>query len=547
MQYGRGATSDRWALALGAGRGGWSVVVTAPLELLAEPGLSGEHRLGTLARVLGCEALYVSLDDGSAMVVAEARPTGQILLSGYTLNGLNFHGVQLEEERIRPRIESSGVPRSVHAALERHHSDGFDELLAQLADRHWVDVPYALIEGKPVPFARVLSFTRPVLDKKAPLRAKLAVEESPFGTRYVLDEGVWVNGGSIDAANATVGAAFVRKVASWLEVPVTLEPGVPLSSSCIRAAPSESVRRVGVETKLLYIGSAEGADLLLHVARGVGIAELEEYSPYQRQRLVDVLSRALVGSQASADAAYHGFERVLPEPTSQAIGTFAGERLVTAWRQRDKSAIAIEGKEVFELPGLCRAIAGAPGKVAFALVTLEVANERYYSYGQEDATVIIVMDVDTGEMHEVLRSNEHLMLGYTHLCFAGDVLGVQAERDGVPTVVLLDGGKQEERTGDFQQWAREAMRAPPTVDDLYSTDELPMLWAGPDTVVAVEASARASRRTGEGAALVVLDLRTGERRPLFDAAGLKPLACSASGARCLAKVDERRLFVGRRA
>jgi hypothetical protein len=177
MQYGTGATSDRWAIALGAGRGGWSVVKAAPFELLAEPGLSGEHRLGIIARVLRCEALHASLYDGTAMVIAQAASTGEVMLSGYTLDGLTFHGVEIDEERIEPRIECREVPRSVHAAIEDSLSDGFDELLEQLADQRWADVSLALVEGSEVPSARVLSFVRPALDKMPPLCVKLATVE----------------------------------------------------------------------------------------------------------------------------------------------------------------------------------------------------------------------------------------------------------------------------------------------------------------------------------------------------------------------------------
>ncbi|HEX8438328.1 hypothetical protein [Archangium sp.] len=545
MQYGTGATSDRWALALGAGRGGWSVVRTAPFDLLAEPGPSGEHRLGMIARALRCDALHVSLQDGIAMVMVQASSTGEVVLSGYTMDGPIFHGVEIDEEHLKPRIEYLDVPRSVHAAFECSLVDGFDELLDQLAGRRWADVSFALVEGSEVPFARVSSFVRPALDKMPPLRVTLAVEEHPLGTRYVLDGGVWVDDSTLDAANAEVGAAFVRKVATWLEVPVTLEPGVPRSSFCVRAAPSECVRRVGVETEVLSIGSTEGTEFLLHVARGVGTAELEERSPHQRRRVVGVLARALVGTHANADAAYRGFERVVTEPTPQAVGAFAGERLVTSWWRRGKSAMALEGRELFELPGLCTAIAGTPGRVALALVTPGFVNERSQGYGQDDAAVIVVIDTNTGEVHEVLRSDASLTFGFTNLCFAGDVLGVRAERAGAPVIVTLDRGKREETPGDFQQWVREAIRVPLTVDDLYSTYDMPMLWAGPHAVVVVDASAPASGRTDDGAALAVLDLRTKQRRPLFDAEGLEPLAFSASGSRCLARAGARRLFVGR--
>ncbi|HYO70310.1 MAG TPA: hypothetical protein VEU33_29950 [Archangium sp.] len=536
MLYGTGATSDRWALAIGVGQGGWTAVKTAPLELLAEPGPSGEHRLGILARVLQCEALHVSLYEGIAMAIVQAAPTGEVVLSGYTMDGPSFHGVEIAEEHLRPRIRYVDVPPSVHEALERSLSDGFDELLDRLGNPEWVDVPGALIEGEEVPSARVSSFVRPALDTMPPLGVTFAVEEHPLGTRYVLDGGVWVDDSTLDAANAEVGAAFVRKVARWLGVPVTLEPGVPRSVFCVRAAPSESVRRVGVETELMSIGSREGAELLLHAARGVGTAELEECSPYQRRRLVDVLARALVGVRVNADTAYRGFKRVVTEPTPHAFGAFAGECLVTAWWRRGRSAIVIEGRELFELSGLCTAMAGAPGRVALALVTPSFVNERSQGYKHDDAVVIVVIDVDTGEVQEVLRSGAGLTFGFTHLCFAGDVLGVQAERGRTPVIVTLDRGRWQEHPADFPQWMREALRAPPTVDDLYSSYEVPMLWAGPHAVVV--------GREAAGDTLAVLDLCTKQRRPLFDSEGLEPLACSASGARCLARGGARGLFVG---
>ncbi len=546
MAYGTGASSDQWAIALGAGRHGWSVVKAAPSQLLAEPGEMGEHRLGIIARKLSCEALHVAIEDGVAMVIAEASATGDVALSGYSLEGgLSFHGVELDEARAMPRIESEGVPRSVHEALERSFSDGFDELLEQLADERWIYVSSALTKGEEIPAARVLCFARPTLEKKPPLRVKFAVEEYPLGERAILDDGVWLDSAGITAADAAMGAAFVRKVASWLEVPVALAPGVPRSSSYFEAAPSESMRRVGVETTLLSIGARDGAELLLHAARGAGSAELEERSPHQRRRLVDLLARALVGAREHTDAAYSGFERVLMEPTIRAKGAFAGERLVTAWWRWSKSAIAIEGREVFELPGICTAIASTSRQIALALVTPRLDDRGGQGYAQHDATVIVVIDAETGQVHEVLRSDERLTFGFTDLCFSGDVLGIRAERDKVPTIVTLDDGTQHESPGDFRQWMREALRAPPMVGDLYSTYKLPMLWAGPDAVVAVDARTSGGHKDKE-AALVLLDLRTNERRPLCDAAGLKPLAFSASGARCLVEASERSLFCGSR-
>jgi hypothetical protein len=67
-------------------------------------GPSGEHRLGIIARALRCDALHVSLYDGTAMLIAQATPTGEVGLSGYTMDGPTFQGVEIDEESIQPRI-----------------------------------------------------------------------------------------------------------------------------------------------------------------------------------------------------------------------------------------------------------------------------------------------------------------------------------------------------------------------------------------------------------------------------------------------------------
>ncbi|MBN9686228.1 MULTISPECIES: hypothetical protein [unclassified Corallococcus] len=208
-------------------------------------------------------------------------------------------------------------------------------------------------------------------------------------------------------------------------------------------------------------------------------------------------------------AVYRDFERVFNEPTTHAVGAFAGERLVTAWWRLGRSAVAIEGRDVFEMPGLCTAIASTPRQLALALVTPGHVNGQSQGYGQKDRSVIVIIDVGTGEVREVLHSDEHLTFGFTQLCFAGNVLGVSAERDGKPTLVMIEGAARTESPGDFMAWARDVMPPPPGIDGLCSSPE--------------------------------------PRRPWCDAVGLKPVACSASGARCLAQVDTRRLFVGERA
>lgn len=535
MQYGTGASSDRWSLAVGAGRRGWSIVRSAPFELLAEPTESGEHRLGLVARALGCEALHVSLYDSVAMIVAQASARGEVVLSGYTMEGPTFHGVAIDEARYEPKIDRIELPREVHEALDRYLPDGFEALLAHLADTRWSTVGAALVEGKKIAGARVLSFERATdVELAPPLRVRFAVEDHPLGRRYVLDDAVWVEDGGIDAIDAERGAAFVRKVARWLNVPVELDPCVPLGAFALLAPPADAPRRVGVTSEVLSIGERQGAVLGLHTSPALSYGELEERSPTQRRRLIEILTHALVGRRESADAVYGEFERVFTEPTSHAMGAFAGERVVASWWRRLKSAVLIEGHEVFELDGLCNGIAATPTRVALSLVTPGHVNERSQGYGQDDPTRIVLIDVETRAVREVLRSDEHLRFGFTHLCFRGQTLGVEAARDGAKVIVSLDGERRHEQSGEFGPWAYESVARGVDVEEHYHNYSTPMIWAGPSAVVV------------NGEPLAVLDLETRRKRALFACRGLTPVACSESGDRCLARTGERRLFIGRR-
>jgi hypothetical protein len=539
-----GPTYYRWAVALGVGRGGWSILKTVPTQLLDEqPGPWRKHRVGFLARALGCDALHVTLHDRVLLTLEQAAPTGEVVQSLYFASGdsriLSVLNGKMHEEYLAPGLEHLDMPRSVFTALERSPGDGFDELLEQLAGRPWADVARALVEGGEVPFARVLAFAtprpaeRPQMSpppRKPPLRVTFAVEEHPLGTRYVLDGGVWVEGMSLRAAHVQAGGAFVRKVSSWLGVQIPHVSHVPHSPLIVYAPPRESVQRAEAETELLSIGTDIGSKLLLRVARGADTAELEDRGPTDsraRLNFVGRLARALLHAPVIADAAYRGLRFVVSEHASVTHGTFAGERLVTAWRREGTLIIKIEGKEPFELPGRCMAIAGMPGRVALALDMLD------------DSERLIVIDIDTGELHEVLRSDEHLTFRHPSLCFAGDVLGIGAVRPGrplAPVVVTLEGGNLEVRPGDFLEWRRGMSRVPLTVAELYSTHDTPVLWAGPQAVVVGP--------PGEGTALAVLDLRTQQRRPLFEVEGFTPLAFSTSGSRCLASCGPRRLCVG---
>jgi len=46
------------------------------------------------------------------MLIAQATPTGEVALSGYTMDGPTFQGVEIDEESIQPRIDRIHVPPS---------------------------------------------------------------------------------------------------------------------------------------------------------------------------------------------------------------------------------------------------------------------------------------------------------------------------------------------------------------------------------------------------------------------------------------------------
>jgi hypothetical protein len=111
MQYGSALGNNDWSVAVFPGGTGWTVVKTAPLELLGEraPG-KNRMRLIDVAARMRTEAVQINLYDGSAMVLVEIDRLGHYRLSGYKTDSrlsdpLSFNGEQLSEERIEVRFE----------------------------------------------------------------------------------------------------------------------------------------------------------------------------------------------------------------------------------------------------------------------------------------------------------------------------------------------------------------------------------------------------------------------------------------------------------
>ena len=117
MQYGKAADSRLWAVAMIPGAAGWTLLKTAPFELLCEkaPKAKGP-RLGALAKALGCDAFQVNLYDGDSLVLVEATARGVTKQSG-----VNFQEIDdpeaLDEDTFQPRFSLVDVPAQLKKAV----------------------------------------------------------------------------------------------------------------------------------------------------------------------------------------------------------------------------------------------------------------------------------------------------------------------------------------------------------------------------------------------------------------------------------------------
>src|SRR5689334_20141178 len=89
MQYGRALQNNLWGVAVIPGKGApgnsaWSIVKTAPLELLGERAAGADRmRLMALAERLGVYGFQINVYDGSEAVLVETDGQGRCLLSGF--------------------------------------------------------------------------------------------------------------------------------------------------------------------------------------------------------------------------------------------------------------------------------------------------------------------------------------------------------------------------------------------------------------------------------------------------------------------------------
>jgi hypothetical protein len=109
MQYDGALDNDLWGFAVFPGAPGWTVVKTAPLEVLSERAAAAVHmRLVEVCRSLGASAFQLNVYDSSGTVLVEVSAEGAVFLSGLNMNDenpLEWHGLEITEERIQPAFE----------------------------------------------------------------------------------------------------------------------------------------------------------------------------------------------------------------------------------------------------------------------------------------------------------------------------------------------------------------------------------------------------------------------------------------------------------
>jgi hypothetical protein len=131
------ADGSLWALARFPGTAGWTVIKTAPLELLcARPTGTNRPWLAALAAELACDGFQLNLYDGDSLVLLEADPSGHVAVSG--LNTLQDDDpFSLHDERIPDGNDEAGfrslnVPDDLRAALAGFFSEAAAKSVGRL-------------------------------------------------------------------------------------------------------------------------------------------------------------------------------------------------------------------------------------------------------------------------------------------------------------------------------------------------------------------------------------------------------------------------------
>jgi hypothetical protein len=140
LQYEGGPENPRWAIAVFPGAPGWTVVKTAPFELLAETPPDGRTmRFVDLCQLVGASGFQLHVYDSTGAVLVETDGRGKLALSGAAVESahddpFSFHGHQLAEERFALRFDLVPLAREIAACRRFGHvdHDAFAERMARV-------------------------------------------------------------------------------------------------------------------------------------------------------------------------------------------------------------------------------------------------------------------------------------------------------------------------------------------------------------------------------------------------------------------------------
>lgn len=136
MQYGNSRQNDMWSVAFFPGAEDWTVIKTAPYELLCEAAPRARHpRLADLSQIINHDALQVNLYDGTDLVLVECSAVGRYAISGFfgqQDDPAQFHDFRIKKFEAGIQILSE-LPGGVNDVFYLPAWDGAQKLAHLLA------------------------------------------------------------------------------------------------------------------------------------------------------------------------------------------------------------------------------------------------------------------------------------------------------------------------------------------------------------------------------------------------------------------------------
>jgi hypothetical protein len=111
MQYDSALNNDLWGVAVFPGAESWTVIQTAPLELLSERcPTKSRMRLADLCVALSASAFQINVYDSTGTVLVEVSPAGQVAASGFNPSSdaedpFEWNGMSLSEELFEAQFQ----------------------------------------------------------------------------------------------------------------------------------------------------------------------------------------------------------------------------------------------------------------------------------------------------------------------------------------------------------------------------------------------------------------------------------------------------------